>query len=214
MNLPPEFDPSANMLAREEATGTFHSVVQSAALAESLVRHGDRQNIATTEKVIAAVIACQITDSNDPHFGNFLWEKETEVVEDLNAVEFVLFRFIPLLIEFPDRFSPETRDSMLNSIRHGLTAIERIDVHLLYTNIVLKDICNSCLGGELLGDKRIAKRGYLKMRNWFDRTRRSGMPTEYNSPPYTMLAIEILGRLSSTTVQEQTKVLSPVPELL
>ena len=210
MNLPPNFDPTNNLIAHKEVNGTFHSVITSAALVDSLVRDGTQASIDTAEKVISAVLACQITDPDDPHFGNFLWEKETEVVEDLNAVEFVLFRFIPLLIEFPDRLTSETRDRMRTSIRNGTKANARIDVHLLYTNIVLKDICNSCLGGELLGDAEIAKRGYLKMRRWFDRTRKSGIPTEYNSPPYTTLAIEVLGRLSSTTMHEETRVLTAV----
>jgi hypothetical protein len=210
MNLPPDFDPTNNLIAHKEVNGTFHSVIASAALVESLVRDGTQASIDTAEKVISAVLACQITDPGDPHFGNFLWEKESEVVEDLNAVEFVLFRFIPLLIEFPDRLTSETRDRMRTSIRNGTKAIARIDVHLLYTNIVLKDICNSCLGGELLGDAEIAERGYLKMRLWFDRTRKSGIPTEYNSPPYTTLAIEVLGRLSSTTMHEETRVLTAV----
>ena len=210
MNLPPNFDPTNNLIAHKEVNGTFHSIPASAALVDSLVRDGTQASIDTAEKVISAVLACQITDPDDPHFGNFLWEKETEVVEDLNAVEFVLFRFIPLLIEFPDRLTSETRERMRISIRNGTKAITRIDVHLLYTNIVLKDICNSCLGGELLGDAEIAERGYLKMRRWFDRTRKSGIPTEYNSPPYTTLAIEVLGRLSSTTMHEETRVLTAV----
>ena len=210
MELPPEFDRSANLIAHEEANGMFHSVIASAALVESLMRDGAEPSIDRAKSVIKAVLDCQITDPGDPHIGNFLWEKESEVVEDLNAVEFVLFRFIPLLTEFSNRFSPEIRDRMHESIRSGLEAIARIDVHLHYTNIVLKDICNSCLGGELLEDSEIAERGYLKMRRWFDRTRRSGIPTEYNSPPYTTLAIEVLGRLSSTTVHEETRVLSAV----
>lgn len=210
MNLPPNFDPTNNLIAHKEVNGTFHSVIASAALVESLVRDGTQASIDTAEKVISSVLACQITDPGDPHFGNFLWEKESEVVEDLNAVEFVLFRFIPLLTEFPDRLTSETRDRMRISIRNGTKAIARIDVHLLYTNIVLKDICNSCLGGELLGDAEIAERGYLKMRRWFDKTRKSGIPTEYNSPPYTTLAIEVLGRLSSTTMHEETRVLTAV----
>jgi hypothetical protein len=210
MKLPSNFDPVANLIAHKEVNGTFHSVHYSAALAESLVRDGSQANLDTAEKIIEAVIACQISDPDDPHFGNFLWEKESEVVEDLNAVEFVLFRFIPLLREFPDRFTSDAKALMLESIRRGLKAVARIDVHLLYTNIVLKDICNSCLGGELLGDADIAERGYLKMRRWFDRTRESGIPTEYNSPGYTMLAIEVLGRLAATTTHEETKSLAAV----
>lgn len=210
MNLPPEFDPVANLVTRQEVNGTFHSIPQSAALVESLVRDESQENLDTAERVIQAVIDCQSTDPEDPHVGNFLWEKETEVVEDLNAVQFVMFRFIPLMVEFEDQFSVETRDRLRVAIRSGLAAIARIDVHLLYTNIVLKDICNSCLGGELLGDTETAQRGYLKMRRWFDRTRQSGIPTEYNSPGYTSLAIEVLSRLAATTVDADTRVLSTI----
>lgn len=210
MHLPSNFDPTTNLIAHEEVNGTFHSIPMSAALVDSLVRDGTQASVDTAEKVISAVLACQIIDPDDPHFGNFLWEKETKVVEDLNAVEFVLFRFIPLLIEFPDRITSETRERMRISIRNGTKAITRIDVHLLYTNIVLKDICNSCLGGELLGDDQIAKRGYLKMRQWFDSTRKSGIPTEYNCIGYTTLAIEVLSRLSSNTMHEETRVLASV----
>jgi len=208
MQLPSEFDHSVNMVAHAEENGIFHSVVRSAALAEALVREGSPADLETAEKVIASVLSCQVTEPEDQHFGNFLWELESEVVEDLNAVQFVLFRFIPLLIEFPDRLSAGATRTIRNAIRVGLDAISRIDVHLLYTNIVLKDICNSCLGGELLGDSNKAERGYAKMQAWFDRTRRSGIPTEYNSPPYTSLAIEVLGGLAATTTHDQTKALA------
>mgnify|MGYP001177674364 CR=1 FL=1 len=99
MNLPSEFDPSANLIAHQEENGLFHSAHTSAALAESLMRDSSWVDVSTVEKIIVAVLDCQITDEDDPHFGNFLWEKESEVVEDLNAVEFMMFRFIPLLWE-------------------------------------------------------------------------------------------------------------------
>ena len=38
-----------------------------------------------------------------PHYGNFRWEFEDEAVEDLNAVQFVLVRLIPLLLNDSDR---------------------------------------------------------------------------------------------------------------
>ena len=210
MNLPSEFDPSTNLIAHQEENGLFHSVHTSAALAESLMRDSSWVDVSTVEKIIVAVLDCQITDEDDPHFGNFLWEKESEVVEALNAVEFMMFRFIPLLWEFSDRLSLQTRDRMYTAIRNGLAAIAQIDVNLLYTNIVLKDICNSILGGELLGDTEIAERGYLKLRRWFDKTRKSGITTEYNSPGYTSLAIEVLGRLASNTTDENTRVIATV----
>ena len=208
MNLPADFDPAVNLIGRQEDNGLFHSIVYSAKLVESLMRDEAGADMETVEAVINAVLDSQITNPADPHFGNFLWERELEVVEDLNAVNFVLFRFVPLMTDFTDRFTAKTFERMLVAVRNGLVALERIDVHLLYTNIVLKDISITCLGGELLGDREIAERGYLKMRRWFDRTNDSGMPTEYNSPTYTKLAIEVLGRLSVTTTDEGTRVLS------
>ena len=89
----------------------------------------------------------------------FLWEREDEVVEDLNAVQFCLFQLIPLMINYGDVLSVDMQDRVRQSIRLGLEEVRRIDVHFHYTNIVVKDITNTCLGGELLGDEVFKSRG-------------------------------------------------------
>jgi hypothetical protein len=66
MNLLPDFNSSSNTIAHKEVNGTFHSVVESYALAETLVRDGSRDSIETAEKVIKAVLDCQKTDQDDP----------------------------------------------------------------------------------------------------------------------------------------------------
>ena len=48
---------------------------------------------------------------------------------------------------------------MRRAVALGLEEIARIDVALAYTNIVLKDIANSCLGSQLLSDNNIGRRG-------------------------------------------------------
>jgi len=60
MNLPPDFDPTNNLIARKEVNGTFHSVIASAALVESLVRDGTQASIDTAEKVISAASGEQL----------------------------------------------------------------------------------------------------------------------------------------------------------
>lgn len=117
MKLPSEFDPYVNLIARQENNGIFHSVVESAALAESLMRDNSEDHAVIVEKIVAAVLDCQITDEDDPHFGNFLWEMESEVVEDLNAIEFMMFRLVPLQAEFSDRLTPATKDRLQVAIR-------------------------------------------------------------------------------------------------
>ena len=60
MNLPPNFDPTNNLIAHKEVNGTFHSVITSAALVESLVRDGTQASIDTAEKVISAASGEQL----------------------------------------------------------------------------------------------------------------------------------------------------------
>ena len=56
MKLPSEFDPSVNLIARQEENGVFHSVVESAALAESLMRDSSEDQAVIVERIIAAVV--------------------------------------------------------------------------------------------------------------------------------------------------------------
>ena len=76
---------------------------------------------------------------------------EDEVVEDLNAVQFVLFYCIPVLCKASDALPSDLVAAMRRTVALGLEEIAHIDVALAYTNIVLKDITNSCLGGPVVG---------------------------------------------------------------
>ena len=192
-SLPDGFNPETNMIARDVDGRTYHCIIPAVRWASFLVANGD---IAQAEKTIDAVLDCQETHPNDPHCGNFLWEREDDVVEDLNAVQFVLFNLIPMMVEHQDRLSSETQAKVLEGIRLGLDEIKRIDVGLGYTNIVLKDITNTCLGGELLNDSTIAERGYDKLAAWMEHTNANGIPTEFNSPNYAFIAIDVLSTLA------------------
>ncbi len=205
LDLPRNFNPDTNMLGREVDGNQFHAPIPALTFAYSLVENGTPENLAQAEKTIAAVLECQETRTGDPHCGNFLWEREDQVVEDLNAVQFILFSLIPILIQWPDRLSGELQDRMTDAIRLGLDEITRIDVHPEYTNIVLKDITNSCLGGELLQDESTAQRGYDKLVRWIRYTSKSGIPSEFNSPGYARVAIRVLKRLTDLVEHSPTR---------
>jgi hypothetical protein len=90
LNLPENFNPETLMLSKTTEYGIFHETRQAARLAAQLVANGTPQDIDLAERILEAVIRCQERNEGDPHFGNFYWMAEDEVVEDLNAVEFVL----------------------------------------------------------------------------------------------------------------------------
>jgi hypothetical protein len=205
MPLPPDFNPETLMLVKTTEYGTFHESRRAARLAAQLVAHGTAQDIALAEQILEAVLRCQEQAERDPHYGNFYWMREDEVVEDLNAVEFVLEALIPMMLQHGDRLSPPMAERVLASIRLGLAEVRRLDVLVAYTNITVLDILNTCLGGELLGDATIAGRGYRKLQAWIAFTNRSGHPFEYSSPTYTSVTLRALKQLVDQVQHPETR---------
>jgi hypothetical protein len=205
LTLPDNFNPSTFMIAKTTEYGTFHESRRAAHLAADLVANGAPEDLALAEQVLDAVLRCQEADPNDPHVGNFYWMAEDTVVEDLNAVEFVLEALIPMMRRHRDRLPTPLGQRVLDAIRAGLAEIRRLDVHIAYTNITLLDILNSCLGGELLGDREIAERGYRKLQAWMEFTNASGHPFEFNSPTYMSVNLRALKRLTDHVQDETTQ---------
>jgi hypothetical protein len=203
--LPTDFDPDTLMVARTTEYGVFHETRRAARLAAQLLANGTPQDCELAERILREVLKYQERDARDPHFGNFYWMREDSHVEDLNAVEFVLEALIPMIIRHGARLSPGTRTLVLESIRLGLAAVERLDVSVAYTNITGLDVVNSCLGGEVLGDAAIAERGYCKLAAWIEQINRSGHPLEYNSPTYTAVTIRALKVLTDLVQDERTR---------
>jgi hypothetical protein len=146
--------------------------------------------VAQAERAIAAVLELQERHPADAHRGNFRWMREHPCVNDLNAVEFILDELIAIVREHGRALSPDLLSAVRVAIALGLEEIERLDVHLSYTNIALSDIANSVLGGELLGDAGIVARGTRRLGAWLQLTQSAGAPHEFNSPTY--LAVDIL----------------------
>lgn len=204
--LPQEYDPRIHMLTHEVSGRVFHATIPSVRLAAELMASGAADAIAEAAAIFGAVLATQQTRVGDPHHGNFRWEMEDEVVEDLNAVQFVLFGVIPALIERSGSLPPTLVDDLHAAVRLGLQEIARIDVSPAYTNIVLKDITNSCLGGQLLDDQARVLRGREKLERWMSHVDAYGLPAEYNSPNYAAVAVGVLGRLASLVQDEDTRI--------
>ena len=204
--LPENYDAQVRMVAHQVQERTFHATIPSVQLASDLMKCGAPADIAEATAIFRAVLTCQELRDTDPHRGNFRWELEDEVVEDLNAVQFVLFYFIPVLCTKSDALPSDLVAAMRRAVALGLEEIARIDVAPAYTNIVLKDITNSCLGGQLLSDNTIGQRGRDKLLCWMAHVNTYGLPAEYNSPNYASVAIRVLGRLTELVEDEHTRI--------
>ncbi len=204
--LPKNYDAQAHMITHRVGERTFHATIPSAQLAAELTASTEAAASAEAAAIFRAVLGCQEVRDTQPHRGNFRWELEDEVVEDLNAVQFVLFYCIPVLCKASDALPPDLVAAMRCAVALGLEEIARLDVALAYTNIVLKDIANSCLGGQLLGDDNIGRRGREKLVRWMAHVDTYGLPAEYNSPNYASVAVRVLGRLAELTEDQHTRI--------
>lgn len=202
------FDSTVNMLAVSVDDRVYHRVYLTCDYAVALVTEGSSEALSRAEKVIHAVLECQKLNAYDPHYGNFFWEKEEGIVEDLNAVEFVLIRFIPMVMRYGDRLTDSLLQRLQQAIRIALDEIARIDVGLIYTNIVAQDVVNSILGGHLFKEQRLIERGLKKLRNWQSFIDRNGIPHEYNSPVYTSVTITALSHLIDLTDDIEAKMIA------
>ncbi len=187
-------------------TGRYHETRGAAGTARHLLAKGSPEDVAAAEKVLDLVMAAQERREGSRHHGNFFWMLEDKRVRDVNAVEFVLNSFLPMMAEHGDRLSAPTRERMLESIRLALDCIRRMDITVAYTNITLYDILNSARGGELIQDEAIARRGYEKLRKWEAHTSANGTAFEFNSPTYTRMAVGALGSLGRSTQDRDTRV--------
>jgi hypothetical protein len=209
LSLPEDFDYELYMPAHTVDGKLFHSAKDAAEWCARLLENGTAEDIQHAEKIVPGLLSCQETDPASPHYGAFRWELETPV-EDLNAVEFVMFALIPMMIQQGHLLSPDVQEKLRGSIRMAMENIRNIDVHHKYTNIVIKDITNTCLGGELLNDPVIAQRGYDKLRAWMQFTDASGGNYEFNSPYYTYVAVNVMSTLNRFVKDEETRVRSEV----
>ena len=208
--LPDDFDPEVNLPGREENGKVFHATIPGMNLAAQLIENGTPLDMEWAEKVLDAVFESQERRLGAPHYGNFTWEREDEMVEDMNAVHFTIMPLIKAMLRCGGSVPASLRNKGLEGIRLGLEAIARIDVHLRYTTITAADVFDTCIGGELLNDEALMARGRDKLRRWLAFTDRSGTFYEYNCPGYTGMSIERLAELAALSNDNQTRTIARV----
>lgn len=211
LEVPSLFNPELNLVGSNIQGEIFHMVYFNAQFVEKLLDNGTSSDIELAEKIIPSLLSCQELNPSSPNYGGFRWEFETPLVNDLNAVEFLLDGLVPMMIRSEHKLSSPIRSQLRESIRLALGNVDRVDVAFNYTNIILKDITNSCLGGELLKDTAIANRGYRRFREWIAYTDANGGGVyEFNALPYTAVAMDVLSKLSKLVKDEETRVLAKI----
>lgn len=206
------YDPRLRLLGRRQKGPGYHTRVPAGTWAHStrdsldyaldLLRTDEPARHVRAAHLIEAVIALQDRDPASPTFGIWPWLYEEPIAQmgapDFNWADFCGARLLEALISHAQRLPPDLHGPMRASIADAAAAIVKRDVKPGYTNIAIMGAGVTLAAGEVLGDDRLVEYGRRRLEAFHAHTIHHGGFNEYNSPTYTVVAVEELERILDT----------------
>jgi len=202
------YDPAAKMLRAPFSSpgyhttlkgGTVHSTRAALGYAVALLDTGDETLRRRACDILETVIALQDTDPASKTYGIWSWFLEEPLAKmsppDWNWADFCGTQLLQVARDHRHRLTPELARRIDGAILHAARSIERRDVGPGYTNIALMGTYVTCVAAELYGVEDLKAYALKRLRRFYDYTLEQGSFTEYNSPTYSMVALEELGRM-------------------
>jgi len=179
--------------------GTVHPTRDSLNYALMLLDSGNDEYVRRAEEILERVIALQDQDRSSRTHGIWSWflEEPLSVMSppDWNWADFCGAALLQALVDHGGRLSPKLREAISTSLRHACESIKKRDVKPSYTNIAIMGAFVTLVAGERLGWADMEEYGIERVRRFHEFTMNTGWFLEYNSPTYTIVAIEELARL-------------------
>lgn len=148
----------------------------------------------TAHDIIAAVLALQDTDPTHATYGIWPWFAEEPLTAmappDWNWADFIGAPLAELLIRRGGRLPGELAAAMRTALGHAAWSIFRRNVAPGYTNIAIMGAAVALTAGELLSEPRLVAYATARLRACAEYYTWVGGLTEYNSPTYTIIALE------------------------
>jgi hypothetical protein len=195
------------------ANGTWaHPTRESLDYALAQLRSGAPQHTARAAEVVAAVLALQDRDPTSKTYGIWPWLAEEPLAEmappDWNWADFCGARVAHMLCDFAALLPGALVAAMRASLGHAAWSIFRRNVQPSYTNIAIMGAGVALATGELLGETRLLDYGRARLQRFVEHTAYHGGLNEYNSPTYTLVAIQECERILHLTRDEQARELA------
>ncbi|MBN1359408.1 MAG: hypothetical protein JW993_02400 [Sedimentisphaerales bacterium] len=202
------YDPNAKMLRAPFsspgyhttlASGDVHRTRESLTYAVALLDSGEDARLERAVEIIRRVIALQNQDPASETYGIWPWFLEEPLEQmsppDWNWADFCGTQLLQVAIDHAGRLPADLQEEVEQSILHAGRAIQKRNVGPGYTNIAIMGAYVTLVAGERFGDGELLAYGRARLRRFYDYTLEKGSFSEYNSPTYTVVAIETLSRL-------------------
>ena len=176
-----------------------HPIRTSISYAGILLDSGDPGYRDRAFEVIRVVLESQDRDEARKTYGiwPYNWEEPLDKMKkpDWNWADFVGVQLLEIYMMHGDRLPADLKSEVEQSIIHASRSIQRRDVRPGYTNIAVMGTLVTYLCAHLFDLLDMKEYADMRMTRFYDYTRELGGFAEYNSPNYTLTALNELMRM-------------------
>jgi hypothetical protein len=203
-----QYDPAEQMLRSPYSSpgyhttlkgGMVHSTRASLEYAVALLDTGKDEDLLRSIQILRRVIALQDKDPKGKTCGIWSWFLEEPLEKmsppDFNWADFCGVSLLQVAMDHRDRLPADLAVELDQAIVRAARAIQRRNVGPAYTNIAIMGAYVTLIGADFYDLPDLKDYAMGRLRRFYDYTTEQGAFTEYNSPTYTVVALEELGRL-------------------
>jgi hypothetical protein len=204
------YDPKEQMLRRPFSSPGYHTELKSGFVhptrdtftyALGLLDTGKPERLERAVAVLRRVIGLQDANPASARFGIWSWYLEEPLATmkqpDFNWADFNGVTLLQIDRDHRERLPADLAAEVRAAILRACAAIKKRNVGPGYTNIAIMGAYVTLVAGEQLGVEEYRDYGLARLRRFHDHTLENGAFEEYNSPAYTVIAVQELSRLQA-----------------
>lgn len=213
-----KYDPQEQMLTKELSgynyhtdaeSGVFHEVRSSMTYAVGLLDLGNPQYQHRAFEIIRKVISLQDTVRAHKTYGIWPYYLEEPLATkkspaDWNWADFNGVALLDVYMGHQQKLPADLKLLIKNALISAAESIQKRNVQPGYTNIAIMGTYMTYLTSHLFGLPEMQTYATRRLQSFYDYTLKRGF-TEYNSPTYTIVALDELARMREHIVEKDTK---------
>ena len=204
----PQYDPAEHMVRGRFSSPGYHTTLKagyvhrtrdSLQYAVALLDSGQPDRLKRAQDILRRLISLQDQNPGSRTYGIWSWFLEEPLDKmsppDWNWADFCGAQLLQVAVDHMHRLPDDLKDEVKQSIIHASHSIKRRNVGPGYTNIALMGTYVTHVAGELFDVPELTEYGKARLKRFYDHTLTHGSFSEYNSPTYTVVAINEISRM-------------------
>ncbi len=213
-----KYDPKEKMLTKslnswnyhtDAQSGIYHEVRASFTYAVALLDLGQEQHRQRAFDIIRKVISLQDTVTTSRTCGIWPYYMEEPLATkkspaDFNWADFNSVALLDVYMGHQSKLTPDLKSLIRTSLIYAAKSIRKRDVQPGYTNIAIMGTYVTFITSHLFDLPEMKDYAKARLLKFYDYTLKRGF-TEYNSPTYTIVALDELYRMKRHIVDKRAK---------